>query len=212
MSTDADPNTPPSIYAGLTMSWKWMLALGILMAVLGVIGLGMTYGLTIISVLWFGVLAIIGGIAQIIDAFKHAGWKSFIWHLLLGILYLAAGIVLVVLPVQSAWWLTLFIGAMFVVNGILRIIMAFQMQGGAAIVVGITGAISIFLGALIYSIVNLPSADTLATAETATAWFREWGWVIGLFVALEIIVHGVALIVLALAAKKVADSGPSAAA
>src|SRR5690606_30930264 len=59
---------------GAGISWGWLLALGILMALLGVIGLGMTYWLTIVAVFWFGALAIVGGVAQLIDAFHHKGW------------------------------------------------------------------------------------------------------------------------------------------
>ncbi|RAI00931.1 hypothetical protein DLJ53_17030 [Acuticoccus sediminis] len=204
-STDAVVRDP--LYGNLTLNWKWMLALGILMAVLGIIGLGMTYALTIVGVVWFGVLAVIGGIAQVFDAFKYKGWKSFGAHLLLGLLYLAAGVVLIAMPVQSAWWLTLLIGATFIVTGILRIIMAFQIRGGGAAVVwlGITGAVSLILGVMIFGIVDFPSAEQLATPETATAWFRDWGWIIGLFIAIEFIAQGAALAGLALAARKVSQ-------
>ncbi|MCF3935582.1 DUF308 domain-containing protein [Acuticoccus sp. M5D2P5] len=210
LSTVSDP-----VYGELTINWKWMLALGILMAVLGVIGLGLTYGLTIISVLWFGVLSLIGGVAQLIDAFKCKGWKSIASHVILGLLYIAAGIVLITMPVQSAWWLTLLIGAMFFVTGIMRIIQAIQMEGsgGFRVFLGLSGLVSILLGVMIYSIVDFPGAEALATVETAVAWFREWGWVIGLFVAIEFIVHGASLIALALAAKKMSEkpSGPGGA-
>ena len=163
----------------------------------------MTYWLTILSVLWFGVLALIGGIAQLIDAFRCRGWKAVAAHILLGLLYLAAGVILIGMPIQSAWWLTLLIGAMFIVTGVLRIFMAFQLKGSgaAAVWLGLSGLISILLGVLIYSIVDLPTEEALATAETAQAWFREWGWVIGMFVAIEFIVHGAGLTALAMAAK-----------
>jgi uncharacterized membrane protein HdeD (DUF308 family) len=205
MSTQNDPVTAAArdpVFGNLTMNWKWMLALGLLMAVLGIIGLGLTYGLTIISVLWFGILAIVGGIAQLVDAFKYSGWKSVVAHVLLGLLYVGAGVVLIALPVQSAWWLTLLIGVFFVVTGVLRIVMAFQMKGGSAIWMGISGLISIGLGVLIYTIVDFPSEAALATPEAALAWFGEWGWVIGLFVAIELIVHGSALVALALTARR----------
>ncbi|MEM8551714.1 MAG: HdeD family acid-resistance protein [Pseudomonadota bacterium] len=202
-TTPPDPLRDP-LFGDLSINWKWMLGLGIFMAVLGLIGLGMTYALTIVSVIWFGVLVIIGGVAQLIDAFKCSGWKSVAGHVVLGLVYLAAGVILIAMPVQSAWWLTLFIGATFVASGIMRIIMAFQMRdnGGAApFWLGVSGAISVFLGALIFSIVDFPDETALSTVEAAQSWFGEWGWVIGLFVAIEFIVHGAALIGLAFVAK-----------
>ena len=204
MAAQDEATVRDPLFGELTVNWKWMLALGILMAVLGAIGLGMTSWLTIISVLWFGVLALVGGIAQLIDAFKCSGWKSVLSHVLLGLLYLAAGVVLIAMPVQSAWWLTLLLGAMFILTGGLRIVMAMQMRGGGSgwIWLVLTGIISIALGALIYTIVDLPTEEALTTLEGAQAWFEEWGWMIGLFVALEFIVHGASLVGVALAAKR----------
>lgn len=203
MTQRDDTSVTDPTFGAMPLNWKWMLGLGIVMAVLGVIGLGMTYALTFISVLWFGVLAVIAGVVQVIDAFKYSGWKSVVWHVLLGLLYIVAGVVLIVMPVQSAWWLTLLIGAAFLVSGVLRIIMAFQMKAtGAALWLGLSGLISLALGVMIYAIIDFPEAEQLATPETALAWFQEWGWIIGLFVAIELIVHGVSLIALSLAARE----------
>lgn len=204
-TTNAGAGTDPvfrdPLYGDLTLNWKWMLALGIFMAVLGVVGLGMAYGLTLINVIWIGALALIAGVAQIIEAFKCAGWKSVVGHVLLGLLYVAVGVVMIALPIPSAWWLTLLIGAALVVTGVLRIIMAFQMKGSAGFWLGLTGVISVVLGVLVYNLVALPTTDQLATPEGATAWFAQWGWVIGTFVAIELISHGAALVALALTAR-----------
>lgn len=202
---DGAPRDP--VLGTLPFNWKWMLALGILMAVLGIIGLGLTYSLTIVSVLWFGVLAVIGGVAQLVDAFKYSGWRAVAAHVLVGLLYVGAGVVLIALPVQSAWWLTILIAAALIVVGVLRIIMAFQMQGAGAIWMGLSGVISIVLGGLIYLVVEFPTEETLSSAETAVQWFSEWGWVIGLFVAIELIVQGAALTALALTARNRTGTG-----
>ena len=61
MTTDVSTTRPGRILGRLGISWGWLLALGILMTVLGVIGLGMTYWLTIVAVFWFGILAVVGG-------------------------------------------------------------------------------------------------------------------------------------------------------
>jgi hypothetical protein len=55
--------------------------------------------------------------------------------------------------------------------------------------------------------VTPPTPEALATPEGQLAWIQSWGWVIGLFVAIELILEGVALISIALAAK---SSGPAA--
>ncbi|MGB3271588.1 MAG: DUF308 domain-containing protein [Xanthobacteraceae bacterium] len=188
---------------GAGISWGWLLALGILMAVLGVVGLGMTYWLTIVAMFWFGALAIVGGIAQLFDAFHHKGWKGITWHVVIGLIYIVAGVVLIAMPVSSALWLTLFLAASLVVIGVFRIVLAFQMRGprGFWFWVLLSGLISIVLGVMIYGTVVPPDAQALATAEGQLAWVKSWGWVIGLFVALELIMEGAALIAIAMTAK-----------
>lgn len=207
--TMTEPGPANPIYGELARNWKWMLGLGILMIVLGVVGLAMANALTIVSVLYFGVLALIAGIAQLIDAFKYKGWKSVGGHVLVGALYVIAGVVMIALPVQSAWWLTLLIGASFIVSGVFRVIMAFQSgaRTGAFIFLILSGIVSVALGVLIFSIVDLPSQEALASIESAGAWFSEWGWILGTFVAIELLLHGVTLAALALAAKKGGEAG-----
>lgn len=195
------------------ISWGWLLALGILLTLLGVVGLGMAYSLTVVAVFWFGVLAIVGGIAQVLDAFHHKSWKGIVWHVLIGLIYVAAGLAMVTLPIAAAFWLTLFLAASLVVAGLVRIVMAFQIrgQGPVWIAVLLSGVISVALGAMVYGTVAPPGADALATSEGQLAWVRSWGWVIGLFVAIEFIAEGVALISLAFSAKSALhESAPGA--
>ena len=47
-------------FGELGRNWLWLLVLGILSAILGVVGLGMTFFLTLASVLYFGVLMLFG--------------------------------------------------------------------------------------------------------------------------------------------------------
>jgi uncharacterized membrane protein HdeD (DUF308 family) len=183
--------------------WGWLLALGLLFLVLGVIGLGMTYQLTAVAIFWFGILAIIGGAAQLIDAFHHKGWKGIVWQVIIGLVYIIAGIVLITSPLSSAFWLTLFLAITLVVTGISRIFLAFQVRGQGAgwLWVLLSGLISIALGVLIYSMVAPPGSEQLATPEGQLQWFAAWGGFIGLFVAVELIMEGVALISIALSRK-----------
>ena len=66
--------------------------------------------------------------------------------------------------------------------------------------------ISIVLGILVYGTITPPGADQLATAEGQVEWMRSWGWVIGLFVAVELMVEGMALIAVAFAVKSAAPT------
>ena len=129
MTASGSSAAPSSMLGRSGVSWGWLLALGILITLLGLLGLGMTYWLTVVAVFWCGVLAIVGGIAQLLDAFHHKGWKGIVWHVIIGLIYIVAGLAMITMPVSSAFWLTLFLALSLVVVGIVRIVMAFQIRG-----------------------------------------------------------------------------------
>ena len=110
-------------------NWGWLMFMGIALTILGIIGLYMVGTLTIVSVLWFGILVIAGGILTLIDAFRAEGWKAKLWEILIGLAYIVAGIVMVTNPGSSAVWFTMFIAAFLLVSGVFRIIIGFQIRG-----------------------------------------------------------------------------------
>ncbi|MGO9119246.1 MAG: HdeD family acid-resistance protein [Desulfomonilaceae bacterium] len=181
-------------------NWGWLLALGILFIVFGFIGLGMMFFLTIVSLLFLGILLLIGAGAQIIDAFKCKGWKSVVWHVLTGILYAVAGVAIILDPLVASIILTFVLGFVILAAGIMRIIIAFQVRGLEGWVWPIVGGIiSILLGILIIA-----------------QWPLSGFWVIGLFIAIEMIVSGWSYIFVALGARQagkiVSHAGQSSAA
>ena len=172
-------------FGEVSRNWGWLLALGILFTILGAVGLGMTGMLTLTSVLFFGILLLIGGAAELIQAFKAKGWKSVLYSVLIAILYVVAGLFVINDPLAASATLTLFIaGALIAVGGI-RIVMAVQMRGyGLWIWPLLAGVLSVFLGVMI-------------VAE----WPVSGLWIIGLFIAIEMIFHGWSLVSIALMAR-----------
>jgi uncharacterized membrane protein HdeD (DUF308 family) len=167
-------------------NWGWLLALGIVSVILGTIGLGMAFTLTLAGVLLFGVLLAVTGLFQLIDAFKCTGWKGTALHVLIGLLYLGAGAVAIIDPVNAAIALTLVLGITFIAVGILRLIMAFQHRGSRGWVWALLGGIvSLVLGAIII-----------------LGWPVSGLWIIGLFIAIELIVNGWTYIFIAVAARR----------
>ena len=187
------------------ISWGWMLALGVLMVLLGFIGLGMTFWLTLVSTVWLGALVAVGGITQIFDSFvHHKGWRARLSHLAIGFLYLFAAAVMIFTPISAAFWLTIMLAISLIAVGLMRLYMAFQVRGrgGAWIAVLLSALISVLMGVLIFSAI-VPSSDiSLATPEGQTQWISAWGWIIGLIVAFELLMEGTALIALGAGAKR----------
>jgi uncharacterized membrane protein HdeD (DUF308 family) len=175
-----------AVFGELKKNWGWLLAFGILSIVLGTIGLGMTFGLTLASVLFFGVLLIVGGAVQLVDAFKCKGWKGTLWHVLIALLYVAGGILIVADPVLASATLTLVLAGILIAVGAARLVMAFQLRPAAGWYWAlISGLVSALLGAMILA-----------------KWPVSGLWVIGLFVAIELIFNGWSYVFVALAARR----------
>jgi uncharacterized membrane protein HdeD (DUF308 family) len=164
--------------------------------VLGTVGLYMTFALTLATVLLFGVLILAGGVLQVAHAFTCKGWKSVVGHVLIAILYVAAGLLILIDPILASSVLTLALAGVLIAVGVIRIQMAFQLRSAVA---GwywplLSGIVSIVLGGIIIA-----------------HWPVSGLWVIGLFVAVELIFHGWSYIFIALAARKAAGKEPLAA-
>jgi uncharacterized membrane protein HdeD (DUF308 family) len=166
--------------------WGWLLALGIFFVILGTVGLGMSVALTVVSVIFFGVLLVIGGAAQFFEAFRHTGWKGTLWHILIALVYLAAGAVAIRNPFGASIALTLLLAVALVAAGVFRIFIAFQLKPATGWWLPLlAGIASLVLGAMIYA-----------------EWPVSGVWVIGLLVAIEMIMHGWSCIVIAMAARR----------
>lgn len=198
MSLDSTTNlgAGSELFGDLRKNWGWLLALGIVFIILGTIGLGMTFALTVVSLLVFGVLLLVGGVIQIVQAVKVKGWKSVLWHVLMAVLYLLAGIAVLTDPVLASLVLTLMLAGAIAAIGIIRVVVAIQHRDTKGWIWSLlSGIVSIVLGVLIY-----------------VQWPISALWLIGLFVAIDLIVHGWSYIFLALAAREAGKSAAGAAA
>ena len=128
-----------------------------------------------------GVVMIICGIATVIGAFWAGKWSAFFLQLLVGILYVMAGMVIRDVPLESLAALTLFIAAVLIVVGIFRIVIAlterFPQWGWALL----NGLITLVAGLIIYD--SFPASAL---------------WLIGLLIGLELLFNGWTWIMLSL--------------
>jgi uncharacterized membrane protein HdeD (DUF308 family) len=178
-------NINDEVFGELKKHWAWMLSLGIVMVILGVIGLGMTVLFNEIVVMYFGFLLLFGSGVQLMQAFRAEAWKGRVWHVLIALVYIVGGIIAVTEPVIAGMTLALLIAWTLIVIGVLRLVMALQMRGAAGWLWTLLGGVlSVVLGVMIIN-----------------EWPQSGLWVIGLFVAIEILFAGWSQIMIALAAK-----------
>lgn len=181
----ASPTAPTSALSQLRPNWAWHLVLGILFIILGLMGLQRVMSLTITTAFFFGVLILIGGFAQLIEAFKCIGWKSTVWHILIALLYLVAGASILMDPLAASIIWTAIIAGALVFIGVSQIVMSLSHRESAGwFGVLLSGLVSLLLGMMLFA-----------------KWPVSGLWAIGLFVAIELIMHGAALVALALSAR-----------
>src|SRR5436190_15743146 len=82
--------------APLRAKWGWIVALGAVYIIAGFVALGSIVTATVASVLIVGIMMIVAGVAEIINAFQIKTWGKFLIWALLGVLYTIGGFVTVV--------------------------------------------------------------------------------------------------------------------
>ena len=156
----------------------WIIALGVVYVVAGLIALGSVVFATVVSVFVVGIMMLIAGIAEVINAFQVKTWGKFFFWLLLGTLYIVAGFVTFENPLLAAAVLTLVLGCALVVSGVMRIVLAFSMkQEMPWVAVALSGVITLLLGLII--LVHWPVSSL---------------YILGLFLGIDLIIAGVSWI------------------
>jgi len=167
--------------SSLGLHWKRLLWIGIALIVVGSIALFTSVATTLFSVLLLGSFLLAGAVVRLIECFQTQGWKGRFSNLLLALLYGVSGAYTLARPGLSALSLTMLIGGFLIVGGILRALFAIAARFQSWAWSALGGALTALFGVLI---------------------LRQWPvsglWVIGTFVAVDLIAHGWTSIMLAL--------------
>jgi uncharacterized membrane protein HdeD (DUF308 family) len=166
--TEATPLAPLRAKSG------WIIALGVVYVIGGLIALGSVVFATVVTVYVVGFMMLICGIAEVINAFQLQSWGKFLLWLLLGALYIVAGFLTFENPLLAAAMLTLLLGVALLVSGIMRIILAFGMQAEAPwIGVALSGVITLLLGLIILA-----------------HWPVSGLYILGIFLGVDLVIAG----------------------
>jgi uncharacterized membrane protein HdeD (DUF308 family) len=142
-------NTPSGL-APLRAKSGWIIALGAVYVIAGIIALGSVVMATVATVWVVGIMMLIAGVAEVINAFQIKSWGKFLFWLLLGVLYVIAGFITFENPLLAAALLTLFLGCALIASGVMRILLGFYMKSEMPWVgVVLSGVITFLLGLII---------------------------------------------------------------
>jgi uncharacterized membrane protein HdeD (DUF308 family) len=166
--------------------WGWLFGLGLVFDLLGVAGLVFTLALNVADVTVFGLLLLVGAVAQIIQAVRCREWRGSLLSLLEAALYAAGGILMLSDPLVAAGYLTVALAFALIAMGAVRIGGALKhgaIVAGAAML-GFSGLVAMAAG--VFILLNWPMSGVFA---------------IGLYLSIELMMHGQALLVLGIMAR-----------
>jgi uncharacterized membrane protein HdeD (DUF308 family) len=174
ISSNILPDRAGSDIAPLRAKWGWIVALGVVYVITGFVALGSVVLATVATVFVVGVMMIIAGVAEVINAFQLKTWGRFVLWALLGLLYIIAGFLTFENPALAAVLLTLMLGVSLVASGAMRIFLAFSMKREASwFWVMISGVITLLLGLLILA-----------------RWPINSVYILGLFLGIDLVFAG----------------------
>ena len=126
------------------------------------------------------------GIIQFFDAFKSQGVGRILWKVLVALLYVGAGIYLLLNPLVGIAGLTLVLALFFFAEGIMDLISyLFGSKGNGAHWLLLHGVVTLLLGVMIWR-----------------RWPMSSLWAVGILAGVSILLSGITRLLLALAIRR----------
>ena len=169
-------------------SLGWSIALSVLMIVAGILAVILPPVAGIVATVFFGWLFIFSGVAHFVFAWHTRSTGSVIWELLVGVVYVVAGVYLLLNPVAGMVSLTLGLAIYLFAEAFLEFILGFRLRplpGSGWLLVD--GAITLILAVLILR-----------------TWPADSVWVLGTLLGISMMFSGIARLMISLAARRLA--------
>ncbi len=177
-STASRPSDIAATLELLRAKSGWIIALGAVYIVAGLVALGSVVFATAATVFIVGIMMIIAGAAEVFNSFQIKTWGKFVLWLLLGALYIIAGFAAFDNPLLAAALLTLLLGFALTASGIMRIILSFGLkQGTPWLSVAASGVITLLLGLVILAHWPISSLYILGLFLGIDLVFAGLGWI-----------------------------------
>jgi uncharacterized membrane protein HdeD (DUF308 family) len=171
------PSLGHAIHA-ISGKWGWFVALGVADLILGGIASTNLFAANLVSVLFIGAAILAAGILQIVHAFMAGNIRGFLFWLLGGVMYGAAGAIILYDPILASLSLSLAAGIFLVLAGIFRTWAGFHTRPAAGwpwIVVA--GILTICVGAIVIATWPGISLWFLGAMLVVDLIFQGWGFI-----------------------------------
>jgi uncharacterized membrane protein HdeD (DUF308 family) len=165
----------------------WYFALGVFLIILGAAACTMAITATMLSVVVLGWILVGAGVGLAVLSFLTGRWSGFLLALAAGALSTIAGITILSNPLSGAVGITLMVGTILIAAGIYRSVASGVMQFPGWGWSLLSGLASIVLGALL-----------LKNWQSTSLWF------LGVYVGIDLIIHGFSWIMFSLMVHRLA--------
>ena len=175
---DPDSSLEPSPRRALPSAlWTGPFVMGLLITLLGLLALGSVALTSFLSALFYGGVLMVAGVLEIVHGLRNRDTGPFLLFVLGGLLSFLVGGFLLTQPDAGLVALTLLLASYFLASGFFRVITASLDRHPGWGWDFAQGAVSVLLGALIFS--RMPSSSL---------------WVLGVVVGVEIFTRGLSLL------------------
>lgn len=191
-SPDTDiGRTESSIPTELADGWRYVMGIGALIALLGVVAILTPLVTSIGLSLLLGVMLLVGALLHVAQAFYAGGFRKSMWQVVLAIAYGFAGAALLVNPLLGLVTLTVILIAFFAVEGMAEILVGLRMRSEPQwLWVVASGVVSLLLAGLLFA--RLPSSAL---------------WAVGLLFGINLLSTGVAMMFVGNIGRKATAAG-----
>jgi uncharacterized membrane protein HdeD (DUF308 family) len=165
----------------LHRKWIWLLLLGILLMILGVVALAIVPAATLGTAMVLGWIMIVSGVMETIHAFQVKGWGGVVLHLIGGLLGIFVGLLVVTHPVAGALVWTLLFASLFTVFGLFRTIVAIAMKFPHWGWMAFDGIVTFALGILLWAEWPWSGIWFLGVSVGITLLLRGWAYALFAF-------------------------------
>jgi uncharacterized membrane protein HdeD (DUF308 family) len=171
--------------------WKLFLAEGLVMMVLGLLAIAVPNLAGLAITIFIGWLFVVAGIFRALMVWRSRGRPGFIWSMATALLAIVLGLVLLTRPLAGILTLTLALGAFFLLEGVLAILVALEFRRHVPSWgwVLFNGVVDLLLAWLIWA-----------------GWPSSADWAIGLLVGFNMVFLGLSLVMTALAARLMGET------
>jgi uncharacterized membrane protein HdeD (DUF308 family) len=183
-----------AVSAAIHRHWGLFLLEGILLIVLGSLAVLVPAVASVAATIVFGWILLLSGVIGLIATLRARHAPGFGWSLLSAIVGIAAGLILLAMPVQGTLSLTAVLIAFLFLEGVASILYAFEHRKGSS------GRWSWMLAS---GILDLVLGTILLAGLPRTAV-----WALGLLIGINMIFGGWALVWMALHARSEATASP----